>query len=101
MIIEEKITEFLNGYKKVNENIIYLADIEVEITKLKVLKTKKVRGLRKAKIEDYLFEKNPGESNRTHMMKQLGIKCNISDSETLVIKKVILKKEISCSLYKR
>lgn len=101
MIIEEKITEFLTGYKRVNENIIYLADIEVEIVKLKVLKTRKVRGIRKAKIIDELFEKNPSPENKMHLQKMLENKCEVKDSETLTIKKVILKRELSCSFYKR
>jgi len=101
MIIEEKITVRLDKLQKVNENIIYVADVEVEIIKLKILKTKKVKEVRHEKIVDILFEKNPSEANKIYFENLLKFKCSVTEFEKLEIKKITLKKELSCSFYKR
>lgn len=99
MTIEDKITERLKS--RINDNIIYLADFEVWVTKIRTLKSGKVKEIRKVKIQDMLYENNPGEHNKKYALNVLSIKCNVSDKEKLEIKKVILKKELSCSFYKR
>ncbi len=101
MIIEDKITVKLSNLEKVNDNIIYLADCEVEINRIKKLKKEIKRDQRFVFIKDILFEKNPGEANAKHSHKMLEVACKVDEFETLIVKKVILKKELSCSLYKR
>lgn len=101
MIIEDKITSKLNKYQKVNDNLIYLADIYIEIIKIKKSTKGKIKSTRNEKLIDSLWENNPGKENKEYFDKQLIQRFNIKENETFEIKKVILKKEISCSFYKR
>lgn len=102
MIIEDKITEFMDPMKKVNENIIYIANIEFEVTKSVKIKNRGIAKKRRIlKLKDQLFQKNPGELNRIHSMSMFREKLELKEKELLEIKKVILKKELSCSFYKR
>lgn len=101
MIIEDKITHRLGKYERVNDNLIYLADIYIEIIKIKKLAKGKIKNTRNEKLIDELWENNPGEQNKEYFNKKLIEKFNIKENETFEIKKVILKKEISCSFYKR
>ena len=101
MIIEDKIKVRLTEFQKINDNIIYLADCEVEIKREKKLKKEIKRSIRIVKLTDIIFEKNQGKENEHYSKKVLENRCSIDEFETLVIKKIILKKELSCSLYKR
>ncbi len=102
MIIEDKITEFMEPMKKVNNNVIYIADIEFEVVKSVKIKNRGIaKKKRIVKLKDQLFQKNPGELNRIHSMETFREKLELKEKETLEIKKVVLKKELSCSFYKR
>lgn len=101
MIIENKVTKFLSKLERCNDNLIYLADIEVEIVKITNVKKGKVKKTRSEMLKDELFEINPGEQNKNFLVNYINKKCNIKETETMVIKKVILKEEHGCSVYKR
>lgn len=100
-MIEKKLTVFLTEYEKVNDNIIYLCDVEVEIFKVKILKYQKKRTSRIEIIRNTTYEKNPGEQNKNGLINHLSKIFNKSEDETIEIGIITIKKELSCSLYKR
>ena len=101
MIIEDKITEFMQKHKRINENIIYLSDIHFNIVKLVKLKKGDVKRKRIAILTDELFQKNPGIDMTEYNFNKYVEKLKITEKETFEVSKVVLKKEISCSFYKR
>ena len=101
MIIEDKVPDCERIEYKVNENLIYLVDYEIQLTKITSTKIGKRKSIRVVKLINELHENNPGESNKKFYEDQLRRKLNASEKEIMEIKKVILKKEISCSFYKR
>lgn len=101
MIIEDKITEFMDKIKKVNENIIYLADIHFNIVKIINGSSGKTKRRRSAVLVDQLFQKNYGSVDLEYHMNEYKRKLNTTEKDLVEIHKVVLKKEISCSFYKR
>jgi len=103
MTIEDKIPDKfrLNKLEKVNNNLIYLVDYEICLTKLKKTKYGKSKSIRIVFLENEMHENNPGKENKEYYEKYLRLKTNASENETMEIKKVILKKEIACSFYER
>lgn len=87
--------------KKVNENIIYLADIHFSIVKTLKTKSGKIKKIRTVVLLDELFQKNPGEDMIKYDNQIYSEKLKVTEKEIMEISKVVLKKEISCSFYKR
>ena len=101
MKIEDKCTERIPENRRINDNLIYLVDLEVDIVRIKKLKKGLTKVRRKVIIENCLWENNPGKSNEEYFNKDNEMRLNLKDSEAMEISKVTLKKEISCSFYKR
>lgn len=101
MIIEDKLTEFIEKNKRVNNYIIYEVDMEVHVTKVFKAKTNKSKQKRIVIIKNKLWQKNPGKAGEKYENSLLEKECDIKENETFEIKKVTLKREISCSFYER
>lgn len=96
MQIIDEITERLPTMKRINDRIIYLSSIHVTIEKR--LKTTKQH--RTEIFKDILYESKPGPSNERYFNESLIRLCKLEKRETMKIDKIILKKEIGCSIYK-
>ena len=101
MIIEDKVPDNERIQYKVNNNLIYLVDYEIQLIKITNTKIGKRKSSRVVKLIDELHENNPGEHNKKFYEYSLRRKVNATEKEIMEIKKVILKKEISCSFYER
>lgn len=99
-IFEYQITEKLNEYKRINERIIYLADIYGEIFKTKKLKNKIKRSSRKFKILNQVFSNHCDIPNRRLFIQILKKRLDADKNEIVEIQKIILRKELGCSIYK-
>ena len=103
MTIEDKIPDKyrLSKMERVNDNLIYLVDYEIALIKLKNTKHGKTKSIRIVILEDEMHENNPGKHNKEYYETCLRAKTKASEKETMEIRKVILKKEITCSFYER
>lgn len=89
--------------QKINDRIIYFCDIELNIFK-EVIRKKgkykiKVKSERQIILKDELWESKPLPSGEAFFMGQLRNKIHLTEIEKFEIKKIILKKELTCSIY--
>lgn len=103
MIIEDKIPDKfrLDKIERINNNLIYLVDYEICLTEFKQTRYGKKKITRVICLKDEIHENNPGKDNKEYYDICLRYKTKSSKNEIMEIKKVILKKEIACSFYKR
>ena len=98
--IEEQITQRLDKFQNVNGRILYVADVHCEIMYISELKKKEsVRKKQILILPSQLYDGKPGKSNLEYFIKDILRKCKISEKQQMEIKKVVLKKELSCCMY--
>lgn len=100
MQVEDKITKFLNPLERINDRLIYIADIHCKI--MRVSELKKQEEKRKFEIvilKNQVYESKPSEFNIRYFYAQWEIKCNLKESQQMEIIKVVLKQELGCSIY--
>lgn len=101
-ILEDKITERLEGFQRTNENIIYVVDVHCEIfytSELKKQESKRKKEL--VILKDKLYCKNYGENSDEHFYNECLRKLKLSEKQQMKIKKIVLKRELSYSFYER
>lgn len=103
MDVIDEITERLDKLRRINDRLIVLSDIYVTVEK-KVERSKNkqkyiVREKRNVIVKDILYELKPGPENIKYFNSQMERKVNLHEKETMVIDKIVLKREIGCSVY--
>lgn len=102
--IINEVTEFMNPLQRVNDRTIYFTDIYVSVEKKTIRKNTKGQKF----IEyDYRFvellgkcwELKPKESGKKKFMHEIKHAIDLKKNEIIDITKIILRKELSCSIY--
>lgn len=100
--LEDKITERLTGFQRTNENIIYVVDVHCEVIYTSELKKQESKRKKELLIlKDKLYCKSYGENSDEHFYNECLRKCKLSEKQQMKIKKIVLKRELSCSFYER
>ena len=100
MEIIDEITDRLTEHQKINDRLIYFVDIYLEIERKTIYKT---RGVKREKryviLKNETWELKPKTQNALFFERQLAFKLELTEKETFKITKIILKKELGCSIY--
>lgn len=104
MIIIDKITVKLNKLEKINDRIIYLADLKIIAEKKSIRQQNGRKYIKKTERDFFLknvvyCKKHKNKENEKYFLDNIRTKLKLSKEEDLIIKEVILKKEIGCSTY--
>lgn len=98
--IEKEITKKLSKRDKINNRLIYIADIYCEIIYKSELKKKESQRRKEIIIlKDQLYESKPSKENKEYFLKECLRKCDLEKTKQMEIKKIVLKKELGCSIY--
>lgn len=102
-IIKNQIKGKLKKLEKINDRLIYIADIYIDIHKKKIRsKNKKkyvVREERNEILRNQVYESKPKKLNEEYFIKECKRKVDLHKEETMEITRIVLKKEIGCSIY--
>ncbi len=99
MIIDDSNVEKMLPINRINDNIIYMGDIEGEIVKKSVSLKRRIikRKIRKFNIKAQVFCKRELNDQNNYLHNMLRYKFEVKKDEILEIKKVTLIKELTCS----
>lgn len=114
-IVKNQIKGRLKKLEKINDRLIYLADIYVEIETIKIRSKNKKKYIEKDEngdipirteiLRNQVYESKPKKENEIYFLKEVERKCNLIKEkkdrvkETFKITQIVLLKEIGCSTY--
>lgn len=101
--IVNKVTEFMNPLQRVNDRTIYFTDIYVSIDKQSIRKIKNKKYIKRenrlVELKWQCWEVKPLASGKKFFTNDIKYKIQLKENETIDIIKIILRKELSCSVY--
>jgi len=113
--IVKEITKKLSKREKINDRLIYIADIYLEIETIKIRSKNKKKYIEKDEngeipkrteiLKNQVYESKPDSFNLNYFIKEVERKCKLivdkkaKTKETMQITKIVLLKEIGCSTY--